>query len=446
MLEKYGKKLLVEAIGTAMLTLIACGVAVAYGSSITVSLAFGLVITLLCYTIGPVSGGHFNPAVSVAKLINKEISGEECILYVFAQIIGAIVGSLVLGLITAQFANLGANGIRFDNENSDALNYISASLVELVLTFIFVFVVLFATGKNSKTVNASGLVVGAALTLVHLFGFYITGTSVNPARSIAPALVQMLSNSLESAKVLPVFIFGPLLGGVLAAITYRYINAEEKKQYGIVKYIFVLVLTLFAGVVLVAFTSTVMTLESYEVGNLALSGLDVTFGNKINGIKIYTFSIGNTISFGVLILTILFLLIASIAGFRKNNALAKKLLLASGIFALISGVLIILTPTFATFSKNLDGISDYSEALTTTGKYAYILMFIVSVLSFVIFATIKKENNNNAETVAKAKEVENNSVDNVQKEESTEGVAAIDADDDNDDSEENQQLEEDNAD
>ncbi|MCR5113857.1 MAG: aquaporin [Acholeplasmatales bacterium] len=429
MFGKYGKKLVVEATGTAMLTAIACGVAYAAGGTINVSLAFGLVLTILCYTIGPISGGHFNPAISIAKLINKEISGEECVLYILAQVVGGFIGSFILGLITVQFTSLGANGIGLALRDSDyeltALSYVGASFVEIFLTFIFAFAVLYATGKKSTTGKATGLFVGGALTLVHLLGYNLTGTSVNPARSFAPAIVQMLGGDLEAAKLLPIFLAAPIAGAVLAAFAYRYFVSdeknEEKQHCAFVKYIIVLIAAAAVVVAFLGFSGEFMTFSAMGT-NVIVSGFDITFGNKLNGMDFYTVSVGNIISFSVMILVFIMFVIAAILGFTKKEGGAKILVLIGAILALISGILLIIAPTFATFSDNLANVTDYTEELTDNARFVYVMMFVASILGFVLFKFIKAEKKANAtndettvaenNTEEKGEEVNNEASDN----------------------------------
>ena len=415
MFGKYGKKLVVEATGTAMLTAIACGVAYAAGGTINVSLAFGLVLTILCYTIGPISGGHFNPAISIAKLINKEISGEECVLYIIAQVVGGFIGSFILGLITVQFTSLGANGIGLALRDSDyeltALSYVGASFVEIFLTFIFAFAVLYATGKKSTTGKATGLFVGGALTLVHLLGYNLTGTSVNPARSLAPAIIQMLGGSFEDAKLLPIFLAAPIAGAVLAAFAYRYFvgeeTAEEKKHCAFVKYIIVLIAAAAVLVAFLGFLGEFMTFYAPGVlSTITVSGLDITFGNQINGVDCYTVSIGNIISLAVMIITFAMFVIAAILGFTKREGGAKKLVLIGAILAIISAILLIIAPTFATFSDNLSSVTNYTEKLTDNARFVYVMMFVAAILGFVLFKFIKVEKKVNDEAQATSNNAE----------------------------------------
>lgn len=206
------KKLVAEFVGTMMLVLLACGVAVATGANtIATSLAFGLVIVAMAYSIGNVSGCHINPAVSVGMATAGKMTWRECLEYVIAQILGAIAGAALLGVILRDFSVLGANGY-----DGTVVTVWIALLVEVILTFVFVLTILGVTDKKENG-HVTGIVIGLTLTLVHLFGLHFTGTSVNPARSIGPALLQG-GTALSQVWV---FILAPLVGGILAALFYR---------------------------------------------------------------------------------------------------------------------------------------------------------------------------------------------------------------------------------
>jgi len=215
------RKYLAEFIGTAVLVLVACGVAgqtctPANGAAgyVTTALAFGLVIVAMAYSIGNVSGCHINPAVSLAMLINKKISVKDFCCYVVAQFLGAIAGAAVLLLIVGNPAKLGCNALWSGRP------WMSFA-IEMVLTFVFVIAILGVTSRDSNG-NIAGLVIGGALVLVHLLGIAFTGTSVNPARSFGPALI---AGNLEGIWV---FLLAPLAGGALAAVVYRFLDPEKK--------------------------------------------------------------------------------------------------------------------------------------------------------------------------------------------------------------------------
>ena len=211
------RKYIAEAVGTMLLTLVACGIAVTSGVDlVATSLAFGLVIVAAAYSIGNVSGCHINPAVSVALLVAGKMKAKECVRYVIAQVIGAFVGSLLLALVLGGFNALGANGLVGDTTICIAL------VVEVILTFIFTTTILGVTDKKENG-HVTGIVIGLTLTLVHLFGLPFTGTSVNPARSLAPAVLQ----GGDALCNVWIFIIGPVVGAVLAGLFYKYVLKEK---------------------------------------------------------------------------------------------------------------------------------------------------------------------------------------------------------------------------
>lgn len=209
------KKYICEFVGTMTLTLVACGVAVITSANvIATSLAFGLVIVAMAYSIGNVSGCHINPAVSLGFVISGKMSLCEFAKYVVAQVLGALAGSGILAFCLESTSALGAN---------DFTKCGIALVIEIVLTFIFVTTILGVTDKKENS-SVSGIVIGLTLTLVHLFGINFTGTSVNPARSLAPAL-------LQGGEVLAnvwVFIIGPFIGSTLAGLFYKYVLKSNK--------------------------------------------------------------------------------------------------------------------------------------------------------------------------------------------------------------------------
>ncbi len=208
------KKLVCEFVGTLVLVLLACGVAVATDVHyLGTALAFGLVIVAMAYSIGNVSGCHINPAVSLGMAIAGRMSWKEFIEYAVAQILGAITGATLLGVILRSFKQLGAN-----TYNGTSVTVWIALLVEIILTFIFVLTILGVTDKKENG-HATGIVIGLTLTLVHLFGLPFTGTSVNPARSIGPALLQG-GTALSQVWV---FILAPMIGAILASLFYTHI-------------------------------------------------------------------------------------------------------------------------------------------------------------------------------------------------------------------------------
>ena len=229
------KKMVAELIGTAALTFAACGVAVVTGANtVATSLAFGLVIVAMAYSIGHVSGCHINPAVSLAMWMRKEISGKEFLAYVGAQVVGAFVGSVLLALcLRGNFESLGGNAIQpllQNGGNLDAWSYIGAFLAEVVLTCFFLLAILGATDSRHDHSKAAGLIIGGALTLVHLLGLSLTGTSVNPARSLAPAVLQAIAGNTTSITQIWIWLLAPMAGAALAVLLYNLIAGKKEPK------------------------------------------------------------------------------------------------------------------------------------------------------------------------------------------------------------------------
>lgn len=222
------KKYIAEFLGTLVLVLFGTGIAVVSGGDlVATSLAFGLAIVAEAYVIGNISGCHVNPAVSLAMLINKKLDIKDFICYVISQILGAIAGSAILFFILSN-TNLGttALGANFYGElSANNISLIAAIVTEIVLTCVFVYTILGVTSDDNKS-NVAGIVIGLTLTFVHLIGIPLTGTSVNPARSLAPAI--FLGG--EAIRQIWVFILAPLVGGALAAILFKYLNTTKKKS------------------------------------------------------------------------------------------------------------------------------------------------------------------------------------------------------------------------
>ncbi len=229
------KKCIAECIGTAVLVLVACGVAVWSNCDIVAtSLAFGLVIVAMAYSIGNISGCHINPAVSFGMVLSKRMTWKEFGAYVVAQIIGGFIGAFILALFLGSFAKLGGNEIQpilTDAYNGvNAASIIVALIVEIILTFIFVICVLGVTDKRYHSGKHAGIVIGLALCLVHLIGLGFTGTSVNPARSIAPSILQLIGGSTTSASQIYIWIIGPMVGGALAALAYSFLTKKKDEK------------------------------------------------------------------------------------------------------------------------------------------------------------------------------------------------------------------------
>lgn len=219
------KKYLAEFIGTMTLVTVACGVAIKTGcignSGITATaLAFGLVIVAMAYSIGNISGCHINPAVSLAMLVSKKMTFRDFLGYVLAQFAGAIAGAAILGIFFGfdKSNGFGANALMVANTNTAAI--LKSLAAEATLTAVFVLAILGVTSKEEYG-RVAGLVIGGTLTLVHLLGIPMTGTSVNPARSFGPALMALFSGNGTPFESIWVFIVGPLVGALAAALAWK---------------------------------------------------------------------------------------------------------------------------------------------------------------------------------------------------------------------------------
>lgn len=227
------KKCLAEFLGTAVLVTFGCGVAATNGFGtgyVGIAIAFGLVIVAMAYSIGNVSGCHVNPAVSLAMLINKKLTGKEFAGYVISQFLGAVVGGLILYIMLgcSNQYGLGTNG--YGDLSAMHIGAGAAFCTEIVLTFVFVFAICGVTSKPEFG-NAAGIVIGLSLTLVHLLGLPLTGTSVNPARSFGAAAVAAMvgcENGGTAFAQVWLFIIAPLIGGALAALCYNTLYTAPK--------------------------------------------------------------------------------------------------------------------------------------------------------------------------------------------------------------------------
>ncbi|XEC95746.1 MIP/aquaporin family protein [Paenibacillus tarimensis] len=221
------KKYAAEFIGTFVLVLFGCGSAATAGAELGflgIALAFGLTIVAMAYVIGPVSGCHINPAVSLAMLISRKLTAAEFIGYVIAQITGAVAGSALLYAIINStgktVTGLGQNG--FGEGYGIGIPVQMAIIVEIVLTFVFIYTILGVTSSESNG-SVAGLIIGLTLAFVHILGIGLTGTSVNPARSLGPAVL-LGGQTLSQVWV---FLISPLAGSVLAVAVYRWLNAKQ---------------------------------------------------------------------------------------------------------------------------------------------------------------------------------------------------------------------------
>lgn len=231
------KKAIAECFGTCVLVFVACGVAVFSGVNyVGTALAFGLVIVAMAYSIGNVSGCHINPAVSLAMLLRKEITVKEFCVYVGSQVVGAFVGAVLIALChKGDFTALGGNEIQpalMAGAELNAWSYVGGFLAEVLLTLVFVFAIIGVTDNKFGNGKLGGIVIGLTLALVHLCGLPLTGTSVNPARSLAPAVIQAIAGNTTSLTQIWIWILAPLVGAVLAVVLYNLLlgKKEEKSE------------------------------------------------------------------------------------------------------------------------------------------------------------------------------------------------------------------------
>jgi len=219
------RKYLAELIGTMVLVLIGCGSAVIAGNYIGfagISAAFGLAVMAMVYAIGSISGCHINPAITVAMLVAGKIKGKDAVFYIIAQCIGAIVGAAVLWLVASGLpdyslagSGLGQNG--FGDQSPAGYSMLACLVAEVVLTAVFLFVIFGATHQDAPK-GFAGIAIGLTLMFIHLVGIPITGTSVNPARSLGPAVFV----GGDALAQLWLFIVAPVVGGIIAALIWRF--------------------------------------------------------------------------------------------------------------------------------------------------------------------------------------------------------------------------------
>ena len=212
-------KLIAEFFGTAVLVLIGCGAAVLGGDAIGqvgISFAFGLAIVAMAYAIGPISGCHVNPAVSLAMFVSGRMTLPSMVQHWIAQFAGALVGALiVLAIAGSNASGLGSNG--WGPGYLGEYSLLSALIFEIVFTAIFVSVILGSTGERASP-HFAGLAIGLTLVAIHLVGIQVTGVSVNPARSFGPAVLAG-GNALAQ---LWLFIVAPLVGGAIGGALFRF--------------------------------------------------------------------------------------------------------------------------------------------------------------------------------------------------------------------------------
>ena len=230
---EISKKLGAEFIGTFVLVLGGCGTAVLAGAGVGtlgISLAFGLTVLVMVYVVGHISGGHFNPAVSFGLWAGGRLPGKDLLPYVLVQVMGAIAAAAILYLIASGTAGyelgtgkLASNG--YGEHSPGGYSYLSALVTEVVMTFIFIFVIMGATSKNAPK-GFAGVAIGLALTLIHLISIPVTNTSVNPARSTGPALFE----GGIALQQLWFFWAMPIIGGILGGIAWKWFESKKETE------------------------------------------------------------------------------------------------------------------------------------------------------------------------------------------------------------------------
>jgi aquaporin Z len=237
------RRLVAEFLGTFLLVFLAVGTAVfgiaavvgadgnGPGSGVVgVAMAFGLVLLGLAYAIGPVSGAHVNPAVTLAMLLGRRLPAGDAAGYWIAQLLGGIAGGALLKLFVSSFGVTDYTGALGTNSyDNGAINLAGALVLEIVLTAAFVFIILLVTERVASP-GFAGIAIGLTLTLVHLVGIPLTGTSVNPARSLGPALFEG-GTALSQVWL---FIIAPLIGGAVAVIAWKFTKSDDEMSEDLV--------------------------------------------------------------------------------------------------------------------------------------------------------------------------------------------------------------------
>lgn len=223
------KKYIAEMMGTMVLVLMGCGTAVSLSCTsadpslaatvIGTAIAFGLAVVAMAYTIGEISGCHINPAITLGCALSGRINAKDATMYIIFQVIGAILGSAILWLLTSNSGLTGTGA----NSCQEGISVLGGLLAEIVFTFVFVLVVLGTTDPEKGAGKFAGLAIGLSLILVHLACIRYTGTSVNPARSIGPALFE----GGVALSQLWIFIVGSFIGAILSAIVWRVIAGKK---------------------------------------------------------------------------------------------------------------------------------------------------------------------------------------------------------------------------
>jgi len=228
------KKYIAEMIGTMVLVLMGCGSAVFAGSvagtvgagvgTLGVALAFGLSVVAMAYAIGGISGCHINPAITLGVFLSGRMSGKEAGAYMIFQVIGALIGSGILCALVSTGAHDGPTLTGSNGFGEGEM--VQAFIAEAVFTFIFVLVVLGVTSEKKGNSSLAGLAIGLTLVLIHIVCIPITGTSVNPARSIGPAIFQ----GGEALSQLWLFIVAPFVGATISALVWKYFECEISEK------------------------------------------------------------------------------------------------------------------------------------------------------------------------------------------------------------------------
>jgi aquaporin Z len=229
------KSYIAEFIGTFALVTLGCGTAMLVGCDaasgcgyLLTAFAFGLTIVGMAYCVGNISGCHINPAVSLGVLMTGGMTVKDFIGYVISQCLGALAGSGLLALIFSlggvadKTGGFGTNGLAGVNGSA-----VAGLIVEIVLTFFFVFTILGVTSKKGNHGSFAGVVIGFTLVLIHILGIGLTGTSVNPARSFGPAVVAAIAGNTAPIAALWVFIVAPLIGAAIAACLWNFLSKEN---------------------------------------------------------------------------------------------------------------------------------------------------------------------------------------------------------------------------
>ena len=226
------RKYVAELLGTFALVFFGCGSAVIAGSHIGflgIAFAFGVAVLVMVYAIGPISGCHINPAITISMLVAGKISSRDAISYIIVQCIGALIGAGVLFVIASGMPDysiaqngLGQNG--YDASSPGRFTLVAGFLAEVVLTFFFLLVIFGATSDEAPK-GFAGIAIGFTLFIIHLVGIPITGTSVNPARSLGPALFV----GGTAIAQLWMFIVAPIIGGIIAAIVWKVLLAPKRE-------------------------------------------------------------------------------------------------------------------------------------------------------------------------------------------------------------------------